>query len=138
MGTKHKSRKTGELNITYQSSNMTSQVTYLAFIFDDTMTGEPMAYKAIKKSNSRLKILFRKKNFLTPSLRQLLWNALIQLHFGFACHAGYPNLNKKMENKIQATQNKCVWVSHNLNKMANILQNEFENLTWLPLSYRIN
>ena len=34
------------------------------------MSGEPMASKTIKKNNSRLNYLFRKKHFLTASLRR--------------------------------------------------------------------
>ena len=50
-GSKCKLRKVGQLNITYQG---TYQVTYLGCILDETMSGEPMAYKTIKKINSRL------------------------------------------------------------------------------------
>ena len=92
------------------------------------MSGEPMAYKTIKKINSRLNDLFRKKQFLTTSLRRLLCNALIQPHFDYAW---YPNLSKKLKNKIQTSQNKCVRFCLNLNKMAHISQNEFEKLNWL-------
>ena len=99
------------------------------------MSGEPMAYKTIKKINSRLNDLFRKKQFLTTSLRRLLCNALIQPHFDYAW---YPNLSKKLKNKIQTSQNKCVRFCLNLNKMAHISQNEFEKLNWLRKSDRIN
>ena len=99
------------------------------------MSGEPMAYKTIKKINSRLSDLFRKKQFLTTSLRRLLCNALIQPHFDYAW---YPNLSKKLKNKIQTSQNKCVRFCLNLNKMAHISQNEFEKLNWLRKSDRIN
>ena len=87
------------------------------------MSGEPMAYKTINKINSRLNYLFRKKHFLTTSLRRLLCNALIQ-----PCTAWHPNLCKKLNNKIQTTRNKCVRFCLNLDKMANISQNEFEKL----------
>ena len=100
--------------------------------------GEPMAYKTIKKINPRLNYLFRKKHFLTTNLRRLLCNALIQPHFNYACTAWYPNLSKKLKNKIQTTQNKCVRFCLNLDKMAHISQNEFEKLNWLPISNRIN
>ena len=109
------------------------------------MSGEPMAYKTVKKINSKLNYLFRKKHFLTPHLRRLLCNALIQPHFDYTCSAWYPNLNKKLKNKIQTIQNKCArtclnsikW-SINLDKMVHISQNEFEKLSWLPISDRIN
>ena len=100
------------------------------------MSGEPMAYKTIKKINSRLNYLFRKKHFLTTSLRRLLRNALIQPHF--ECYAWYPNLCKKLKNKIQTAQNKCVRVCLKLDKMAHVSQNEFEKLNWFPISDRIN
>ena len=86
------------------------------------MSGEPMPYKNIKKINSRINYLFRKKQFLTPSLRRLLCNALIQLNFDYACTVRYPNLNKKLKNKTQTTQNKSVRFCLNLEKMAHISQ----------------
>ena len=102
------------------------------------MSGEPMAYKTIKKINSRLNYLFRKKHFLTTSLRRLLCNALIQPQFDYTYTARYPNLCKILKNKIQTTQNKCVGFCLNLDKMTHISQNGFEKLNWLSISDRIN
>ena len=50
-GTKRKFKKAGKLNITYQGIDIkqNSQVTYLGCILDETMSGEPMAYKTIQK-----------------------------------------------------------------------------------------
>ena len=81
-GSKRKLRKVVKLNITYQGIDIkpNSQVTYLGCILDETMSGEPSAYETIKKINSGLNYLFRKKHFLTISLRRLLCNALIQPH----------------------------------------------------------
>ena len=55
-GSKRKLRKVGKLNITYQGIDIqqNSQVTYLGCTLDETISGEPMAYKTIKKINSRL------------------------------------------------------------------------------------
>ena len=77
-------------------------------MLDETMSGETMALSVINKVNNKLKFLSRKNRFLTPTLRRLLCNALIQPHFGYACSAWYPNLNKKLENRIQTSQNKCI------------------------------
>ena len=65
------------------------------------MSGESMANKVISKVNARLKLLHRKNKYLTPNLRRLLCHALIQLHFDYACAAWYPNLSKKLKNRIQ-------------------------------------
>ena len=37
-----------------------------------------MALKTIKKINQKLKFLYRKNRFLTPELRRLLYNVIIQ------------------------------------------------------------
>ena len=59
------------------------------------MSRESMALKVINKINSRLKFLHRKNKFLTPALRRILFNALIQPHFDYASSAWYPNLTQK-------------------------------------------
>ena len=47
-------------------------------------------------------------------------------------------ITKKLKNKIGTTQNKCVRICLNLDKMAHISQNEFEKLNWLRISDRTN
>ena len=61
------------------------QVTYLGCLRDETMCGELMALKIIKRINQKLKFLFRKNGFLIPRLRRFLCNAIIQPHFDYAC-----------------------------------------------------
>ena len=51
---------------------------------DETMSGEAMALNVIYKINNKLKFLYRKNDFLTPTLRRLLCNGLIQPHFDYA------------------------------------------------------
>ena len=73
-----------------------SEVTYLGCVLDETLSGEPMALKALHKINGKLKFIYHKNKFLTPTLRRMLCNAFIQPHFDYACSAWYPNLNKKL------------------------------------------
>ena len=77
-------------------------------ILEETMSGEPMANKVISKVNVTLKFLHRKNKYLTPNLRRLLCKVSIQPHFDYACSAWYPNLSKKLKNRIQTLQNKCI------------------------------
>ena len=77
-------------------------------MLDESMSVEGMAVRVIKKINSRLKFFYRKNWFLDVTLRRLLCNALIQPHFDYACTAWYPNLSKKLKDKLQATENKCI------------------------------
>ena len=88
------------------------------------MSGESMVLKVINKINSTPKFLHRKNKFLTPALRRLLCNALIQPRFDYASSAWYPNLTQKMKNKIQIKQNKCIRYCLQLDKMTHISKNE--------------
>ena len=84
------------------------------------MSGEAMALNVVNKINNKLKFLYRKNSFLTPALRRLLCNALIQPHFDYACSAWYPNLTKKLKHRIKTTQNKSVRFCLQLNKLKHI------------------
>ena len=64
---------------------------------DKTMSRKVMSLNVMNKINNKLKFLYRKNNFLTPTLRRLLCNALIQLHLDYACSVCYPNLTKKLK-----------------------------------------
>ena len=90
---KFKIKKVRKLNIQYGNIQIKqhSKVKYLGCMLDETISGETMALSVINKINDKLKFFYRKNGFLTPTLRQLLCNALIQPHFDYACSARYPN-----------------------------------------------
>ena len=67
-----------------------------------------MALKVINNINGRLKFPYRKNRYLTPYIKRLLCNALIQPYFEYACSAWHPNLNQKFRNKLQTVQSKCI------------------------------
>ena len=114
---KRKIKNIPKLEINYKNIQIKqhSKVTYLGCILDETMSGESMALKVINKINSRLKFLNRKNKFLTPVLRRLLCNALIQLH---------PKNEKQNSNHAK----KCIRYCLQLDKMTHISKNEFETL----------
>ena len=58
-----------------------------------------VALKALRKINGKLKFLYRKNRFLTPTLRRVPCDALIQPHFDYTCSALCSNLNKKLRKK---------------------------------------
>ena len=71
-----------------------------------------MALNVVSKINTRLKFLYRKDTFLSPQLRRLLCNALIQPHFDYSCSVWYPNLKKKIQNKVEnSSKQMCSYVS---------------------------
>ena len=90
-----------------------------------------MALKVMNKINSRLKFLYRKNRYLTPYLKRLLCNALIQPHFDYACSAWYPNLNKKLKSKLQTVQNRCIRYCLQLDNRSEIGVKHLEKINWL-------
>ena len=119
---KFKNKNIKTLNIKYGDIQIKkhSKVKYLGCLMDKTMSGEAMALNIIHKINKKLKFLYRKNDFLTPALRRLLINALIQPHFDYACPAWYPNLKKELKHRIQTTQNKCMRFCLRLDKSKHI------------------
>ena len=109
---------------------------YLGCTLDRTLSGDAMATKALGKINGRLKFLYRKQGFLTPYLKRLLCNALIQPHFDFACLAWYTNLKKILKKKVQITQNKCIRFCLNMENRDHIGVDEFRKINWLPTKKR--
>ena len=73
---------------------------------------------------------------MSPPLRTLLCNSLIQPHFDYACSACYPILNKRLKSKLQILQNKCMQFCLNLNNGAHIGRYEFQQIIWLPVNDR--
>ena len=108
--TKNRKRKFGTLDMQYGDVNIKqySKVTYLGCELEESLLGEVMALKVINNINGSLKFLYRKNRYLTPYLKRLLCNALIQPHFDCACSPWYPNLNKKFKSKLETVQNKCI------------------------------
>ena len=112
-------------------------MTYLGCLLDESLSAESMALKILNKVNSRLIFLYRKNRFLSPPLCRLLCNSLRQSHFGYACSARYPNLNKRLNSKSQILQNKCIRFCLDLNNRAHIGKKEFKKNKWLPVNDRI-
>ena len=115
-----------------------SLVTYRGCVLDETLCGEPMALKALNKINGKLKFLYRKNKFLTPTLCRMLCNAIIQPHFDYACSAWYPNLNENLKKKIQIAQNKCIQFCLKLDKRHHVSSKQFESINWLPVNKRVH
>ena len=137
---KHKVKKCKPLNIHYKNFKIKqySKVAYLDCILDETLSGESMAIHVINKINSRLRFLYRQNRYLSFPLRRLLWNAMIQPFFDYACNAWYPNINKKLKTLLQAAQNTCIRFCLKLDDRFRLKSKEFERINWLPVQERIS
>ena len=105
--TKNRKRKIGTLGFDVKIKQY-SKVTFSGRELGESLKGKSMVLKVINEINGRLKFLNRKSRYITPSLKRLLYNALIQPHFDYTCSALYPNLNKKFKSKLQTIKNKCI------------------------------
>ena len=69
-------------------------------MLDETISGETMALSFINKINNKLKFLYRKNRFLTPTLRQLSCNAFNSSStFRLRLFYLVSQLNQKIENR---------------------------------------
>ena len=134
---KQRSMNVHQMNFKYKQINIKqdSQVIYLWCMID---VGWQNKTKFINKINGKLTFLYKKKRHLNKELRRILCNALIQLHFNYACQAWYPNLNEKTKKKLQILQNKCIYFCLKLDKMHHISKNEFRLINWLLTSKRVD
>ena len=95
-----------------------------------------MVLNIIDKVNLHLKFLHRQNRFLTPSLRRLLCNALIQPLFDYACTAWFSNLSKRLKLCLQTSQNKWIRFCLQSDKGSKICVKEFLQLNWLNVHDR--
>ena len=123
-----------ELDIRYKDVKIKQykHVNYLGCMLDESLLGETMTLRVIEKINSILKFLYRKNWFLDVPLHRLLCNALIQPHFDYVCTTWYPNLSKKLNDKLQVTQSKCIRFCLKLQSREHISNEHFHKLNWLP------
>ena len=129
-GTKHELRNVEASNIVYNGTEIKQyeKVKYLGCILDESLSGESMALNVIDNANSRLKFLLRQNCFLTPPLRRLLCNALIQPLFDYASKAWFSNLSKRLKLRFQASQIKSIRFCLQLDEKSKIRVKEFLQL----------
>ena len=84
----------------------------------ETMSRETIALSVINKMKISKHFSIEKANFNS---------------YEEASSATYPNLTKKLKNRIQTSQNKCIRFCLQLDKMTHISHKEFETLNWLPM-----
>ena len=70
---------------------------------DETLFGESMALKVTNKINRGLRLLYRKSKSLSPPLRRLRCNSLIQPPFWLRLFSLVPWLKQKVKAKIANT-----------------------------------
>ena len=124
-GTKRKLKKVESFEVKCGNIkiNNVNEVKYLGLQIDDNLSGEAAVNNVLKKSNSRLKFLYRYSNMLKFPARKILCSALIQCHFDYSCSSWFPGINKGLRDKMQVAQNRIIRFILNLNNRAHIRKN---------------
>jgi len=116
----------------------TTSVKYLGATLDQTLSFTEMAQSLLKKANTRLKFVYRNKQYLTQHTKTLLVMSFMQCHYEYACSIWYKGLNKVLKNKLQTTQNKLILFVLDLESRAHFSKDHFESLNWLPVNSRVD
>ena len=100
------------------------------------MSGTSIVNNIVKKVNSRLKFLYRQRDFLNKSLRKSLCNSLIQCHLDYVSSSWYCGLTKQLKHKLQIVQNKMVRFINNSHCRTSLVVSHFEELGLLNVEQR--
>ena len=114
-----------------------SHVKYLGLTLDQSLDGESIVDQIVKKSNAKLKFLYRQANSVGRETKKLLVAALIQCHYDYACTAWYSGLTKKFKQKLQVSQNKIIRFLLNAPVRTHIGAEEFKQVNMLPVHMRV-
>ena len=63
---------------------------------------------------------------------------MTQPFLDYANNAWYLNINKKLNMRLQAAQNKCIRFCLKLNGRSSIKSKDFETRNWLPIYERVS
>ena len=111
-------------------------VKYLGLKLNNYLSGATIVDEVVKKSNTRLKFLYRYKDLLNEKCRKILCSALIQCHFDYCCSAWYSALGKIQKNKLQKAQNRMVRFILGLNFRSHIGQKALDKVNLLNVEDR--
>ena len=132
-----KTKRLKEINISFAgySIKQDDAVQHLRCNLHSKLSGEVMTSIALRKVNAKLKFLYWQSRYLTPSIRTLLYNGLIQPQFDYGCSSWSPLLKKKLKIKLPKDQNK--YIPFGLLPRSRIDRSHFRKIKWLPASDRV-
>ena len=139
-GSSRRLNGTKPLDVTCDGHSISSNscVKYLGVELDQSLSGSHIADNIIKKSNAKLKFLYRQARHLNVDTKKLLTSALIQCHFDYASTSWYSGLTKRLQNRLQTTQNKVIRFLLSAPPRTHIGFEEFKAVGMLPVEVRVN
>ena len=134
---KLKSSKGIEIPTNGQPIKSKACIKYLGSLIDCNMSGKDMVENIVKKSNNRLKFLYRNAKHLSFKTRKILCTALIQSNIDYGCMSWYHSLNCTLKRKLQIIQNKMVRFILNEGPMYHVGNSELNKLSLLNIENRV-
>ncbi len=136
---KRKCKKVKTFVVTCNGHNIQGQdnIKYLGSLIDHTLSGTNTVNNLVKKSNSKLKFLYRKSKCLDQPSKKTLCSALIQSHLDYACSSWYYSLNVTRQTKLQVIQNKMVRFILNLGPRDHVGLSELSKVGFLSVKDRV-
>jgi hypothetical protein len=136
---KRKCKKVESFIVTCNDQTIQGQdnIKYLGSLMDQTLSGLNTVNNLVKKSNAKLKFLYRQSKFLDKSARKTTCSAIIQSHLDYACSSWYYNLISTLKNKLQIIQNKMVRFILNLGPRHHVGPSELSKVNFLNIKSRV-
>ena len=100
-------------------------------ILDWDMSGQSMGTTPLKKVKRCLNFLYRKADFLDSKCRKMICQALLQSHFDYSCNVWVRSLDKRLQNRLQHTQNEIIRYI----LKYDITLNNLNSLNWTSLMF---
>jgi hypothetical protein len=130
----------GNANFTLEINDKPIQVydhaRNLGITFDEVLSWRKHVDIMTSKAFSRLKLLYRHKNFLSAKSKIILCESLVLSIFNY-CDVVYYSINEQLKQKIQRIQNYCIRFIFSLSKRSH-LSNYLKKLNWLTMRNRQN
>jgi len=138
-GSKRKLNKVSSLNVYCNNIKIESKsnVKYLGVMIDQDLSGKTMGNSIIKRINSGLRFMFRKKEFLKFRERKLLYISLLQSRFNYGYNVYYRNITKCVKNKLQTAQNKIIRYILDFDCRTHLTTSHFRKVNFLDVESRV-
>ena len=139
-GSKNKLKKVQNFSITCygQTIRSSNAVKYLGLHLNQTLSGQETVNSIIKKTNARLKFMYRQVRHVGEKTKKTLCSSLILSHFDYCVSSWYYGLTKKCKDKLQSTQNRVVKFIMNKDLRYRVTQADLERLNMLNVENRVN
>ena len=125
---KRKAKRVSDSSVKCNNTNIAGKnnIKYLVSTIDQSLSGTENVSNIIKKSNGKLKLLYRHKEVLNKDTRKTLTLALIQGHVDYASTSWYFSLGSTLRAKLQVVQNKMTRFIFNMGPRDHIGYSELK------------